>query len=61
MTTKEVGANFEAMMCCSVLQYDAVRRQEQSPRLQVYHVVLQCGTVCCSVLQRVAVRCSVLR
>ena len=49
------------VVCCSVMQYVAVRHRTSSMRsLQVDLLcsVLQCVAVCCSALQYVAVRCS---
>jgi len=47
---------------CSVLQYVAVKEQRREKIVlgKTLHVV-QCGVVCCSVLQRVAACCAVVQ
>jgi len=61
VTPKEAGANFEAMMRCSVLQYVAVCCSEEARTFPESSGVLQCVAVCCSVLQCVAACCNALQ
>ena len=50
--------------CCSVLQCVAMYRCAHElgiPKTDINMCVLQCGAVCCSVVQRVAACCNVLQ